>query len=92
MATIYGRNVSYSILFIIQYIYTSVYALVGRIGHNESSVHGQESFKKETLTQRPTECLVQGAATRRVVPVLIGTHDSKYQLPTTIDPLQLTVM
>ena len=32
-------------LFIIEYIYLSVHALVGRISHNESSMHGHESFK-----------------------------------------------
>jgi len=32
-------------LLIIQYIYTSVYALVGFISQNESAVHVHESFK-----------------------------------------------
>jgi hypothetical protein len=32
-------------LFVIQQIYMSVYALVGRISRNELSVHGHESFK-----------------------------------------------
>jgi len=32
-------------LFIIQYIYIFVYAFVGHISQNESSVHGYESFK-----------------------------------------------
>jgi hypothetical protein len=42
-----------SYIFIIQYIYISVYALFGHISHNKSSVHGHESFKtyKKTLDE-----------------------------------------
>jgi len=32
-------------LFILQEIYIFVYALVGLVSHNESSVHGHESFQ-----------------------------------------------
>jgi hypothetical protein len=32
-------------LFIIEQIYTSISAIVRRISHNESSLHGHESFK-----------------------------------------------
>jgi len=34
-------------LFIIQYIYIFVYAFVGNVSQNESSLHGYESFKVE---------------------------------------------
>ena len=45
MATTGGRKMRKDTLFLIQYIYLPVYAMFGRISHNKSSVHGNESFK-----------------------------------------------
>jgi len=44
MATIMPKHVGGYIVYI-QIIYIPVNALVGHIYHNESSVHGHESFK-----------------------------------------------
>jgi len=45
VVTIVSRNMWDATLFIVKQIYISVYALVCRISHNESSVHGHKSFK-----------------------------------------------
>jgi len=45
VATIGGRNMWDATLFIVKQICISVYALVCRISHNESSVRGHKSFK-----------------------------------------------
>jgi len=46
-------NSSSDTLFIIQYVYISVRAIVGCISHNESSVRGHESFEIQILNRIP---------------------------------------
>jgi hypothetical protein len=40
-----AQNMYEATPFITQQIYIFIYALVGLVSHNESSVHGHESFK-----------------------------------------------
>jgi hypothetical protein len=46
-------------------MFVSLYALVGRISHNELSVHGHESFEIQCVYQLP-ETIISGVQFRKL--------------------------